>query len=104
MSRRERTTRPTIKVGDALSKREQEVLYWMALGEDNWEIAARLHLSQWTVKVHVFGVLKKLNAANRAHAIHLAWHAGILRADTPTVAEPGPLRSARLPAHMTAGV
>jgi len=36
-----------------LSKREKEVLYWVALGKTNWEIGMILDISLYTVKNHI---------------------------------------------------
>jgi len=52
-----------------LTAREREVLEALASGATNARIAARLTLSESTVKTHVRGILRKLGAANRAEAI-----------------------------------
>jgi LuxR family transcriptional regulator, regulator of acetate metabolism len=53
----------------ALTRREIEVLRLMATGETNAGIAARLIISEGTVKSHVKHILRKLGAANRAEAV-----------------------------------
>lgn len=55
-----------------LSDREREVLAGLAAGETNREIAARLHLSEKTVKYYVTNVLIKLHVRNRVEAAVLA--------------------------------
>ena len=55
----------------ALTRREIEVLRLMATGETNAGIAARLVISEGTVKSHVKHILRKLGAANRAEAVCL---------------------------------
>lgn len=60
-----------------LTKREEEVLQCLALGRGNKEIAARLTLSEQSVKVYVSNLLRKLGVPNRGW---LALHA-IARAD-----------------------
>ena len=57
---------------DALSEREREVLEGLARGETNREIAARLHLSEKTVKYYVTNVFIKLHVRNRVEAALLA--------------------------------
>ncbi|MFT5890154.1 MAG: DNA-binding NarL/FixJ family response regulator [Dokdonia sp.] len=55
-----------------LSKREYEVLLEMASGYSNKEIAARLFVSESTIKTHVSNVLLKLDAKRRTQAIQRA--------------------------------
>ena len=52
-----------------LTRREIDVLRLMATGETNAGIAARLIISEGTVKSHVKHLLRKLGAANRAEAV-----------------------------------
>jgi DNA-binding NarL/FixJ family response regulator len=52
-----------------LTRREIDVLLLMATGETNAGIAARLIISEGTVKSHVKHILRKLGAANRAEAV-----------------------------------
>jgi DNA-binding CsgD family transcriptional regulator len=54
---------------DRLTRREAEVLVHMANGETNRRIAARLFVSEATIKAHVKQILRKLGAANRAEAV-----------------------------------
>jgi DNA-binding CsgD family transcriptional regulator/pimeloyl-ACP methyl ester carboxylesterase len=53
----------------ALTKREQELLALMTEGLDNAQIAARLALSEKTVRNHVTSIYAKLGVENRAQAI-----------------------------------
>ncbi len=55
-----------------LSPREQEVLQLVSEGCSNGMIAARLHLSENTVKTHVESLLSRLGARNRAEAVAAA--------------------------------
>jgi DNA-binding CsgD family transcriptional regulator len=61
---------------DRLTRREVEVLMHMADGETNRRIAARLFVSEATVKAHVKHILRKLDAANRAEAVSRYFRAG----------------------------
>ncbi len=62
-----------------LSPRETEVLSLLSRGLGNKEIAARLFLAEATVKTHVEGILKKLGARDRTHAVRIAIERGVLR-------------------------
>jgi DNA-binding NarL/FixJ family response regulator len=62
-----------------LTAREHEVLDLVAAGMSNAQIAARLFLSQKTVRNHVHAVLSKLQAADRAEAIVRGRDAGLGR-------------------------
>lgn len=61
-----------------LSKREYEVLKEVALGLSNQEIAAKLFVSESTIKTHVSNLLVKLNAKRRTQAIQISKHLNIL--------------------------
>lgn len=62
-----------------LSDRELEVLRLIADGLANAEIAARLYVSQKTVKSHVGNILSKLHLADRTQAAVYAWRQGVVR-------------------------
>ncbi len=62
-----------------LTEREQEVLTQMALGLGNKDIAARLFISEATVKTHVNSILTKLNATGRTEAVVIASRRGLVR-------------------------
>ena len=60
-----------------LTDREREVLDLVAQGRANTAIAAKLGLSQKTVRNHVSNILTKLQVADRAQAIVQARDAGL---------------------------
>ena len=57
---------------DTLSEREREVLAGLVEGLTNKEIAARLVVSERTIKFHVASILAKLAVPNRAAAVRVA--------------------------------
>lgn len=63
---------------EPLSRREVEVLRWIAHGESNKAIARRLGLTEETIKAHVKNLIAKLNADNRTHAVAIALRRGII--------------------------
>ena len=63
---------------DALTPREIDVLHLIAGGNANKEIAARLSLTEETVKSHVRNILAKLGAHDRTHAVAIGLKRGII--------------------------
>jgi DNA-binding NarL/FixJ family response regulator len=61
-----------------LTSREREVLQLMAEGLPNKIIAARLHISQHTVKFHVASILSRLGASSRTEAVTLGVRYGYI--------------------------
>jgi DNA-binding NarL/FixJ family response regulator len=64
--------------GEELTDREHQVLQLVAQGLANKQIAARLSISEHTVKFHVAAVLAKLGAGSRTEAVHLGARRGLL--------------------------
>lgn len=60
-----------------LTEREMEVLRCIAEGLSNADIAARLSISEKTVKSHVSNILGKLYLTDRTQAAVYAWREGI---------------------------
>jgi DNA-binding NarL/FixJ family response regulator len=63
---------------DALSTRELEVLTLIAQGETNRGAAARLFISEATVKTHLLHIYEKLGVNDRAAAVAAAYERGLL--------------------------
>ncbi|SDK93239.1 response regulator transcription factor [Streptomyces indicus] len=63
---------------DPLTDRERDVLREAADGATNAELAARLHLSQGTVRNYLSTAIQKLAARNRAEAVRIARDKGWL--------------------------
>jgi DNA-binding NarL/FixJ family response regulator len=61
-----------------LTDRERTVFAQLAAGRSNREIAAALHLSEGTVKIHVGRILAKLDLRDRVQAVVLAYESGLI--------------------------
>jgi len=61
-----------------LTPKEIEILDYMAQGDLNKQIAAKLTVSEQTIKNHVTSILRKLNANARTHAVVIAIKKGII--------------------------
>jgi DNA-binding NarL/FixJ family response regulator len=70
-----RTEQPEFRmfVELGLSRREQQLLPLVAQGLTNKEIAARLNLSEQTVKNHLYRIMGRLRAPDRLHLAEF-WH------------------------------
>jgi DNA-binding CsgD family transcriptional regulator len=76
---REAVTRAVAPATHAeLTGREHEVLRLVAMGVPVEQIATQLYLSAHTVRTHIRNARIKLGASSRAHAIALAFRAGLL--------------------------
>lgn len=62
---------------DVLSDREREVAIEVARGASNADVAARLYMSEATVKAHVSRLLTKLDLTNRVQVAILVHDAGL---------------------------
>jgi NarL family two-component system response regulator YdfI len=76
------TPAPKLAAGEiALTDREQEVLIGVARGERSKEIAARLGITERTVKAHLASIYNKFGVDSRAAAIAVASQRGLLPKD-----------------------
>ena len=73
-----RVRTPEATVEEPLSGRELEVLELVAAGNTNREAAARLFISEATVKTHLLHIYEKLGVSDRAAAVAEAFNRGLL--------------------------
>lgn len=71
-------TRELGELAEPLTPRESEVLQMLASGLGNKEIAAKLAISEHTVKFHVASILGKLGAATRTEAVSIGIRRGLV--------------------------
>ena len=65
-------------LAEPLTPREGEVLRLLAEGSGNKEIAARLNISEHTIKFHIRSILGKLGAASRTEAVTRGLRSGLI--------------------------
>lgn len=61
-----------------LTRRQREILQLFADGRATAEVARRLNLSSETVRVHTKGILARLGARDRAHAVAQGLRTGLI--------------------------
>jgi DNA-binding NarL/FixJ family response regulator len=72
------TSESTLETVEELTPREIEVLRMMAEGLGNKEIAARLGISDHTVKFHISSILAKVGASSRTEAVTIGIRMGLV--------------------------
>jgi len=71
-------TRDRTPLAEELTAREQQVLQHLSEGLANKEIAAKMHISDHTVKFHVNAILAKLGVTSRTEAVVQAAKRGLV--------------------------
>ena len=69
---------------ELLSQRETEILYLVARGLANKQVARDLGIAESTVKCHVTAILTKLGLPSRTQVALYAARTGLLALDCPT--------------------
>ncbi|WP_326700114.1 response regulator transcription factor [Streptomyces sp. NBC_01754] len=80
---RQRISCPPDRSVDGLTAREVEVLVLIARGLSNADIAARLSITDHTVKTHINRLFAKMGLRDRAQAVILAYELGLVVAGAP---------------------
>lgn len=62
----------------SLTKREQQVLHWVAQGKSSWEIGHIIQCQECTVNFHCRNIMLKLDVNTRGHALIKAVGLGLL--------------------------
>ena len=76
-----------VEPGEPLTERELEVVRLLATGISNKEIAARLHISTNTVRVHLRNIFAKLEAQSRTEVTMIAVRNGWIDIPLPSEAD-----------------
>lgn len=74
-----RDSQPDQPAANILTAREMDILWGIAKGFTNAEIAERLGISRQTVPVHIRNIYRKLEASNRSEAVFEASRLGLIR-------------------------
>lgn len=74
-----RDSQPAEPARSLLTAREMDIIWGIAKGFTNAEIAERLGISRQTVPVHIRNIYRKLEASNRSEAVFEASRLGLIR-------------------------
>ena len=69
----------SFSAGDVLTERENEVLFLLANGNQNKDVAQQLGISVRTAEKHRARIMRKLHLKNHAEIIHYAVHHNIIK-------------------------
>lgn len=69
----------TLKLLEPLTEREQEILQELAYGLRNEQIAAKLFITEGTVKSHVHRILQKFGCEDRTKVVVMALRGGLVK-------------------------
>jgi two-component system, NarL family, response regulator YdfI len=78
MQQVQRVTEDIVPSVEPLTARERDVLQMLSQGVSNKEIAARLKISEHTVKFHIASIFGKLGASSRTEAVSIAMRRGLI--------------------------
>jgi len=67
-----------VGVREVLTQREREIVRWVALGLRNVEVAAKLFISEQTVKTHLVNIFCKVGVRDRVELSRYAARVGII--------------------------
>ena len=81
--------------GSFLTRREQEILEYVADGWSAKQVAQRIDIAPRTVERHIENIRMKMNARNTPHMISCAFTTGMLKVGV------GEMASIQLPAKRT---
>ena len=70
--------KPRRKALPPLSRREREVLQWVAMGKSDWEIGEILSISEKTANAHIENVKRKYGVTSRVHAVVKGMNCGAI--------------------------
>jgi DNA-binding NarL/FixJ family response regulator len=70
--RQRQSMRPRPRSNAELSRRERDILRCIARAYSNADIASKLHISEHTVKSHIYNIFRKIGVRNRTEASHWA--------------------------------
>lgn len=73
----------------SLTWQERRVLYYVSSGLTNFGVGREMHISEQTVKVHLYRIYKKLGVKSRTQAIHaLGINLKAMEPEAPRDADP----------------
>lgn len=77
----EEAAEDVLRVGNLrISQREEQILQRLMVGDSNKVIAAKIGITEATVKVHLKSLLRKIGATNRTQAAIWAMNNGVEKA------------------------